>query len=164
MPLLFFILIVLAALLFIMLCTCCIACMIRNYGRKKRQGAYTVSHISRSNSWQVSYRTSDKDSNIYLDTFDDGPVIRRKSKGLKNSFRRHSSKGFSVPVQLFPTYVKEKYASNVDNFSEEFKILPYGQMSSWSCAKKPENVQKNRYGNILPCIQLFLSSRIFNYR
>ena len=35
-------------------------------------------------------------------------------------------------------------------FSDEFETLPEGATASWDVAQRAENIQKNRYNNILP--------------
>ena len=41
-------------------------------------------------------------------------------------------------------------SSRTYGFQDEFETLPEGSTAAWEVAMKPENIQKNRYNNILP--------------
>ena len=57
---------------------------------------------------------------------------------------------FAVRVEDFPIHVSQMRTSRTYGFGDEFETLPEGQTASWDAAQKAENIQKNRYSNILP--------------
>merc|ERR1711935_697343 len=57
---------------------------------------------------------------------------------------------FAVRVEDFPIHVSQMRTSRTYGFGDEFETLPEGQTASWDAALKAENMQKNRYSNILP--------------
>ncbi|KAG1650809.1 Receptor-type tyrosine-protein phosphatase S [Nymphon striatum] len=119
----------------------------RKYEQKKRRKYYSVSHnVSTSDSWHVAYK--EPNDKIELHKLK-GRTSYNKSSKEKLKFKKNS-KTSGIPVEIFPDYVKEKSESASDNFQQEFKVLRSDQLYSWHCAIKPDNVSKNRYGNVLP--------------
>jgi len=71
----------------------------------------------------------------------DYPTISRKNSEAED---------FAVRVEDFPIHVSQMRSSRTYGFSDEFETLPEGGTAAWEVAMKPENLQKNRYNNILP--------------
>ena len=71
----------------------------------------------------------------------DYPTISRKNSEAED---------FAVRVEDFPIHVSQMRSSRTYGFSDEFETLPEGGTAAWEIAMKPENLQKNRYNNILP--------------
>ena len=67
-----------------------------------------------------------------------------------SSSRRSEAEDFAVRVEDFPIHVSQMRCSRTYGFSDEFETLPEGGTASWDVAQRPENIQKNRYNNILP--------------
>ena len=67
-----------------------------------------------------------------------------------SSSRRSEAEDFAVRVEDFPIHVSQMRCSRTYGFSDEFETLPEGSTASWDVAQRPENIQKNRYNNILP--------------
>ena len=53
-------------------------------------------------------------------------------------------------VEDFPIHVSQMRSSRTYGFQDEFETLPEGSTAAWEVAMKPENIQRNRYNNILP--------------
>lgn len=67
-----------------------------------------------------------------------------------SSSRRSEAEDFAVRVEDFPIHVSQMRCSRTYGFSDEFETLPEGSTAAWDVAQRPENIQKNRYNNILP--------------
>lgn len=67
-----------------------------------------------------------------------------------SSSRKSEAEDFAVRVEDFPIHVSQMRSSRTYSFADEFETLPEGSTASWIVATKPENIQKNRYTNILP--------------
>ncbi|CAG5080131.1 Oidioi.mRNA.OKI2018_I69.PAR.g9482.t1.cds [Oikopleura dioica] len=67
-----------------------------------------------------------------------------------SSSRKSEAEDFAVRVEDFPIHVSQMRSSRTYSFADEFETLPEGNTASWDVAQKPENIQKNRYTNILP--------------
>lgn len=67
-----------------------------------------------------------------------------------DSLEKSAEDDFAVRVEDFPIHVSQMRTSRTYGFADEFETLPEGQTASWDAALKAENMQKNRYNNILP--------------
>ena len=67
-----------------------------------------------------------------------------------DSLEKSAEDDFAVRVEDFPIHVSQMRTSRTYGFGDEFETLPEGQTASWDAALKAENMQKNRYNNILP--------------
>ncbi|XP_072016801.1 receptor-type tyrosine-protein phosphatase delta-like [Amphiura filiformis] len=77
-------------------------------------------------------------------------VMHKNGASHKPSMRRVTPTGHDpIRVDELAGYIKEKKAETKDGLKQEYLTLPEGKLHPWTAAMKPENKQKNRYGNII---------------
>ncbi|XP_067124638.1 receptor-type tyrosine-protein phosphatase mu-like isoform X3 [Centruroides vittatus] len=156
LPFLHFIFIILGMLVLLIIVIFIVGLKIHKYcqDKKKKQQCFTIHDpvVSDAVTWSVAYKVSDYEAT-------DCPVVNcektlplyiAKGSLLKTKKTKKENYSEDLNVDDLADYIYNKNIHPSKNFAEEFQKLPRGQCLQWLVAKKPENITKNRYGNLLP--------------
>lgn len=128
-------------------------CRYRNIRRKKKK-CFTIHDpsVSDTKTWSIVYKVSEYDATDSPIVNDSQPLDLHSENVSTIKMKRSKKESCvqSIHVNHLADYVYGQKTTSSKNFADEFERLSNEQNSTFQVAKKPENVRKNRYGNILP--------------